>query len=109
MITLALPPSTNKLYRNVAGVGRAKTRAYLAWIKSAGWDLHLQKPRPVLGSYRMTITVPANCPIDLDNFKAVSDLLKTHCVIEDDNLARSFHVERRADDKAVAHITVEAA
>lgn len=108
MIAIAMPPSTNALYRNVPGKGRVKTKAYLAWIKSAGWDLHLQRPPQVAGWYRMTIQVPDDCPLDLDNLKAVSDLLKLHQVIEDDNKAWSFHVDRRADLKAAIYITVEA-
>lgn len=109
MIALALPPSTNALYRNVPGKGRVKTKVYLAWIKSAGWDLNLQKPKAVAGLYRIRIRVPKDCPIDLDNFKAFSDLLQLHRVIENDRQAWSFIVERRIDTEAVAEITVEAA
>lgn len=39
VIDIALPPSANKLFKNVPQGGRARTREYNAWIEAAGYDV----------------------------------------------------------------------
>jgi hypothetical protein len=59
---------------------------YLSWLNAAGWELVLQKPAPVRGSVRITISAgrPDRRRRDADNIpKAVLDLLTKHEVIQD--------------------------
>ena len=96
-VGLPMPPSTNALYANVSGKGRVKTAAYRQWIHDAGWQLQSQRPGRIEGRYHIEIILsfPSNArSIDLDNVKAISDLLVKHGVIEDDSLAESFSVRR---------------
>lgn len=37
VVTVPLPPSANKLTRNVPGKGRVSTSAYRAWTEEASW------------------------------------------------------------------------
>ena len=41
---LALPPSVNQLFANVAGKGRVRTGRYRAWAQVAGWQIKTQRP-----------------------------------------------------------------
>lgn len=94
-ISLPYPPSVNGLYKN-AGKKRIKTEGYKAWLTAAGWELKLQRPEPVRGRYRLalTLTPPDRRARDVDNtVKAVSDLLKSMGVIEEDSLAKSVFAE----------------
>ena len=95
VITLSeLPPSTNALFAN-SSRGRFKTPAYKAWIHSAGWELREQRPASVTGSYALEMRFGRkNKRRDLDNnIKAVSDLLVSHRVVEDDSLCRKITAE----------------
>ena len=97
MIRLPVPPSVNALFRNAAGKGRVKTGQYKAWLMEAGLKLKLQRPIPVLGRYTLLIRIPQSLQGDIDNrIKAVSDLLVTHEVVEDDRYAWRVTVERAA-------------
>lgn len=71
---LPAPPSTNNLYRNVSRKGRVKTAAYKAWCEYAGWDVKAQwNGVPIPGKFGCAIYLPPG--IDLDNCKAILDLL----------------------------------
>lgn len=113
MIDLPLPPSVNGLYVNVPGRGRVRSKTYRAWAKAAGWELVLQRPKPVAGRYSMTVRVGRRSDgrrSDVENrLKALSDLLATHGVIGDDSLAERIDVGW-ADDVAEGRVrvTVEA-
>jgi Holliday junction resolvase RusA-like endonuclease len=97
---LSCPPSLNGLFRNIPKRGRVKTKKYKAWIKQAGWELVMQRPSAVSGPYDLAIVVPKTRG-DLDNYgKAISDLLVTHKLIDDDVHARKIILSR--DDRADA-------
>ncbi len=96
---LTCPPSVNGLFANTKH-GRVKTKKYRDWIEQAGWELKTQRPDPVYGDYELEIVVPRTRG-DLDNYcKAVSDLLVTHKLIDDDVHARKIILSR--DDRADA-------
>jgi crossover junction endodeoxyribonuclease RusA len=78
-LELPSPPSTNQLYSG----RRFKTKAYKAWIHEAGWELTLQRVTVMHGPFQLTIWMPGRA--DLDNIKAIPDLLKTMGVIVDDS------------------------
>lgn len=97
-IRIPTPPSTNALYRNrdreeidrarTLGKpvrGRAKTGRYLTWIKGAEAAVNLQRPGRITGPFTLAILLPrAKKHIDLDNIKAIPDLLKRCGIIDDD-------------------------
>lgn len=92
---LPMPPSVNALYRNVPGKGRVKTKRYHTWLQAAGWAIKEQKPGKVEGPYRLWLYCgrPDNRRRDLANLeKAVSDLLVSHGVVEDDSKCAELHL-----------------
>lgn len=76
--TLPVPPSTNQLYSG----RRFKTPTYKAWINEAGWEVKLRNIQPIKGPFHLTIYLPGK--MDLDNLKAIPDLLVSMGIIEDD-------------------------
>jgi len=92
-VELPLPPSTNALWRSNRGRVH-RSRHYLAWLKEAGWQLKLQRPRKTPGPVAITIAAgrPDQRKRDLDNIatKAVLDLLTAHQLIEDDSRVASI-------------------
>lgn len=87
-ITLPFPPSVNALFVNRRG-GRARTKAYDAWIVEAGTQLLTQRPMKHEGPVTVAITVglPDKRNRDLDNLlKPLLDLLVRHQVIQDDSV-----------------------
>ncbi len=78
MLQMTAPPSTNQLYSG----RRFKTSRYRAWITEAGWELKLQHPPTIVGPFELTVWMPGQS--DIDNVKAIPDLLKTLGVIVDD-------------------------
>lgn len=100
-IVIPTPPSVNELTRNRTSEeiarakalgkpvrGRKRTARYLTWLAGAGAMLNAQKPGKVIGPYTLSLIVPRNKRRDVSNYeKAVSDLLQTHGVIENDKLA----------------------
>lgn len=91
---LPMPPSVNKIFANVPGVGRVKTEAYKNWITEAGWMLLAQRNigtrrhRLLVGPVEVSVTAyrPANKKRDLDNIlKALLDLLTSTQTIKDDS------------------------
>lgn len=84
-LKLSKPPSTNKLFANVPGKGRVKTKAYEAWIKAMGNTLTAQRARPVSGPVEIAITVDHTSGLDLDNAcKASIDLMVRMGIITGD-------------------------
>jgi len=78
-----VPPSTNQLY---AG-RRWKSAAYEAWIKAAGWTIIAAQPtmrNPIAGPFQLTIDLPPG-RMDIDNIKALPDLLSKMFIISDDS------------------------
>ena len=83
---IPVPPSTNALYRNVAGKGRVRTERYVTWANAAGWLIQAQRPDRVPGRICLDISVQrqrANSDIS-NRIKAVEDLLVALGVIDDD-------------------------
>lgn len=89
-IKLPNPPSANALFSS-GRRRRFKSPAYVAWIQAAGWMLRTQRPGEIKGKYEIEVTIGRGSTrrrSDLDNrMKAISDLLVSHRVIEDDSLA----------------------
>lgn len=78
------PPSLNHLFAN-ATKGRRITKEYAAWRKEAGWELKLQKQKPIVGPVTLSF-VFGEGGADLGNSgeKAITDLLVEHGLIEGD-------------------------
>jgi crossover junction endodeoxyribonuclease RusA len=109
---LPYPPSTNTLYRNVAGKGRVKTAKYKAWIDEAGFVLVFKRLPAITGPYVLQIDLfQADARRrDIDNgIKAISDLLVEHQLIEDDSKCVELHVRKVRSDTAYAEIKVRSA
>jgi len=96
-IHIPRPPSTNTLYRNVPGKGRAKSDEYKRWQREAGWKLASQRPGFVFGAVAIVCTIPRakdRRRRDLDNAgKPILDLLVKHKVIEDDSQVERLTLE----------------
>jgi hypothetical protein len=71
-VEITTPPSVNQLYRNVAKVGRVKTRAYQTWLNVALWEL---RSLPVMtGPVIVAVQISDKHSGDIDNrLKAVLD------------------------------------
>ncbi len=85
---LPQPPSTNQLYSG----RRFKTARYKAWIEEAGWELRRQRAMPVSGNFALTIWTPGKH--DIDNLKAVPDLLQSMGIIGNDRTMIELRVLR---------------
>jgi Holliday junction resolvase RusA-like endonuclease len=89
VVGLRLPPSTNALWRSSRGRVH-RSRRYVSWLKEAGWELVLQRPKHFAGGVQISIAAgrPDRRKRDLDNVatKAVLDLLQAHAVILDDSM-----------------------
>ncbi len=95
-LTLPIPPSTNNLYR---GGPRYKTGEYKAWIAEAHWALKIMPDDPLAkalpkGRYRIEIAAPFSRRRDLDNVKAVMDLLVSAGILPNDNMVDDLRVRR---------------
>jgi Holliday junction resolvase RusA-like endonuclease len=103
------PPSVNALFANVPGRGRRKTKVYRQWIKDAGWALVAQRPKKLVGNYRLRLSFCRTFKIrkDLGNFeKAVSDLLVRHHVVTDDSCSDSILLDWQGTQPGVVEITL---
>ncbi len=88
-LQLPFPTSANYLWSRTA-TGMRKSDAYKAWLCDAGWEAKWQRPGKIAGPYKLTIHAvrPDNRRRDLGNLeKAVSDLLQSLGIIENDCLA----------------------
>ncbi len=89
VLTLPYPPTANNLFPTGKGGKRFISPEYKVWKQAAGLMLNAQRPRPIPGaiSALYEFRKPDNRRRDVTNCeKAVSDLLVTHGVIEDDCL-----------------------
>jgi Holliday junction resolvase RusA-like endonuclease len=92
MITLVLPfpPSVNRLWRTTKGGGMYRSKQYSEWRTRAMWQISAQaRGRHVSGTYKLTIHAvrPDKRKRDLGNLeKAVSDILVSQNIVEDDSL-----------------------
>lgn len=82
-----LPPSQNRIWRSNRGRVHRSSK-YTDWLVSSGYEIISQRPANVSGPYRLSVALvrPDKRRRDLDNvgFKAISDLLKSVGVIDDD-------------------------
>lgn len=88
MTTIVLseaPPSVNRMFANVPGKGRVKTRAYRLWLKTAKMEVMCQRPGQHTGRVDILVRLPETIRGDASNrIKAAEDLLVTMGVIPDD-------------------------
>jgi len=97
-LVLAMPPSVNGLYANVARVGRVKTKRYKAWIAEAGWQLVTQPRHSFPGNVLLEFRFGPRGPGDASNYiKAPEDLLVAHRIITDDSLVDKVSAEWAPD------------
>ena len=122
-IRLPVPPSTNKLYRNVTAKemawakrhgrtrkGRYPTPAYTSWIKQADlWYLTQKRDvRPITGPAIVEIKLPMSMRGDASNrIKAAEDWLVSRQITSDDSHNRKVSIEFAPVD--CCEITVRAA
>ena len=94
---LTLPPSVNDIWTPV-GSRMVRSKAYRAWLTSAGWELQAARQASIAGRYNLTVYLPEAMPGDIDNrCKALSDVLEAHRIIENDRLCWSLIVHRMPD------------
>lgn len=98
-LTFPAPPSANSTTRNVPRRGRVKTKAYIDWIKEAGYTIAAGSPGRVIGPYHLEIRVRrASLRRDLGNYeKPISDLLVSMGIVDDDRHCES--IDLRWTDK----------
>ena len=90
-----LPPSTNSLFVNIPGKGRARSKAYRAWLEEAGYLLASQRPGSVSGPFSVIVRIPEKARLDLDNaYKAIGDIMVKHRITSDDKLLHKLTIER---------------
>lgn len=88
------PPSQNRIWRSNRGRVH-KSDKYENWLVASGYEVIQQRPENISGPYKMTVALRrpttkkgkiSKVKRDIDNFafKAVSDLLKTVGVVDDD-------------------------
>jgi Holliday junction resolvase RusA-like endonuclease len=93
-IRLPFPVSINAMYLNNRGRGRGRIASpeLRAWKEQAGWELHVQKPKPVTSRCEIRIDLDDTRQGDADSrIKCVLDVLVTAGVIRDD---RKKYVKR---------------
>lgn len=107
VLFLPAPVSVNAIWTRKAGGGVRLSDAYRAWLQEAGWSLEQQRPGAIRGRYELTLRLPEQSGLDLDNaVKATSDLLQSHGVIRDDRDASRIVLEwQRERPEAVVRVT----
>ena len=94
-VVLPWPPAVNNLFATFNN-RRIPSRRYKLWQDGALTAVREQRPRPITGSFRATISCspPDRRRRDLDGLaKAPLDLLVKAGVIEDDHKARGIILE----------------
>ena len=109
-IVLPFPPSVNRLWRATKGGKVYRSPQYVAWRKLAMWQLAGQvKGKKVTSAYKLTILAvrPDKRRRDLGNLeKAVSDILVSQNIIEDDCLCEWMEI-RWVEDGPECQIIIE--
>jgi crossover junction endodeoxyribonuclease RusA len=111
-VTLPLPPSANKLFANVPGKGRVKTRAYKNWRRNAILSIFAQvrADRRIGGPVGLSFCVPTGMRGDLDNrLKATIDALVASNRIDDDKHVQSILILRGGADKGTIEVQARSA
>ncbi len=106
-LLLPVPVSVNAIYSPRVGGGLRLSNAYSAWISEAGWRLNVQRPGRVSGNYQLTLRLPVESGLDLDNgIKATSDLLQLHGVVSNDRWASRIVLEWQSEQPvAIVEVT----
>ncbi|MFC0410994.1 hypothetical protein [Roseomonas elaeocarpi] len=92
-IVLPVPPSTNKLWKPIARGKMAQTVMYEAWKQEAGWAMNRQRAsHHEFGRYAMRVAVGTGH--DLDNLKAVPDLLQAQRTVINDKDCEALVIVR---------------
>lgn len=100
-LTIPAPPSVNKLFKNLPGRGRAKTKDYRDWVMEAAVELRGQGAKRVSGPVVIMISVQRDhAAADIDNrVKALMDFLvqpglhksaRSNGLIDDDSKVIGF-------------------
>ena len=96
VLVLPFPPSVNRLWRATKGGKVYRSAKYVEWRRLAMWQLAGQaKGQKIIGAYKLTILAvrPDKRRRDLGNLeKAVSDILVSQNIIEDDSLCEWLEV-----------------
>jgi Holliday junction resolvase RusA-like endonuclease len=109
-VKLPLPPSANKLFFNVPGKGRVKTRAYKNWRRNAVLSIFAQvrADQRIGGPVGLSICVPNRMRGDLDNrLKGLIDALVASNRIDDDKHVGSIRIVRGGIAAGMAEIKVQ--
>ncbi|MFV0623764.1 hypothetical protein ACBY01_07115 [Sphingomonas sp. ac-8] len=113
-IDMPLPPSANRLFKNLPQGGRARTREYDAWIEEAGYAVEMAWR----AAGRPTIAAPLSIGLDVgliarkrdvgNTLKAVEDLLVKRIPGLPDDKFNDLIVIRRGGDapEGMARVTV---
>lgn len=91
------PVSTNALFFNRRGGGRAKTKEYCTWLRAAGWAVKAKQPKPkqLREPCEVHLYVTDKWKGDIDNAsKCCLDALQEFGVILNDKLVTRLTVER---------------
>lgn len=109
LISIPVPPSTNKLYGVGRGGRRYLTEGYRRWRNNAGLMIRSQKPEPVTGPYKLFLSVPKTRK-DADNMlKPTLDLLVAMKLTPDDRHCRHCEAAVLPEMKDYATVSVEEA
>jgi Holliday junction resolvase RusA-like endonuclease len=94
-LNLPIPPSVNRLWR-VSGRRVHRSARYVAWQRSAGWELQVQKPAPFPADATIGLNIRAGMTSkrrDIDNLaKAICDLMQAHGVIDNDAAVKDLRL-----------------
>ena len=107
-VELPLAPSTNNLYVTVTARGkrggmvtrRIRSEQYRAWTDKAALMMLAAGPRPRIGG-RVHFVIEGPIRGDIDNIKAIPDLLTTMGVLGDDSQMRHLEVIWRPEGELV--------
>lgn len=96
-LSLGFPPSVNRLWRVSKSGGMYRSPKYAEWRKVTLWEVAAQaRAKKIKGEYKLTVHMvkPDKRHRDLDNaIKALSDILESSGVIENDKLCQ--HLEMK--------------
>lgn len=99
-VELRPPPSTNNLFSNVPGKGRVRTPRYKSWHSEAAMTMVAAGPRPHIEG-RVHLVIEGHIRGDVDNLKAIPDLLVGMGILGDDRQVWHFESIRREGGELV--------
>ncbi len=113
-IDLPLPPSANRLFKNVPQGGRARTRDYNAWIDEGGYEVEMAwraAGRPAIAaplSLELRLGIIGRTRDAGNTLKAIEDLLVKRIPGLPDDRHNDLIVIRRGGDApaGIARVTI---